>query len=87
MDSRGRGEHDHSAVCENHDSETQKLQARTRPLTAASFLCGFTREQDASWSWGVFTADGDPIKSGVAETWDDAVLSIAENVRLARNER
>ena len=26
------------------------------------FLCGFTREQDASWSWGVFTADGDPIR-------------------------
>jgi hypothetical protein len=51
------------------------------------FLCGYTREPDASWSWGVFRLDGYPVKSGVADTWDDAVLSIAENIHPVSGEQ
>jgi hypothetical protein len=40
----------------------------------------FTKEPDGSFSWGVYSLDGDLLQYGIAETWDDARLAMIENV-------
>jgi hypothetical protein len=40
----------------------------------------FTREPDGSFSYGVYSADGELLQHGVADTWDDARLGMIENL-------
>ncbi len=39
-----------------------------------------TKEPDGSFSWAVMSRDGYQVKSGVADTWDDARLAAIEDL-------
>lgn len=39
---------------------------------------------DGAFSWGVYTREGEPLHSGVAENWDDARLAMIENVGFSQ---
>jgi hypothetical protein len=41
---------------------------------------GFAREPDGSLMWAVFDKDNNPLKSGVADNWDDAKLNAIEDL-------
>jgi hypothetical protein len=41
---------------------------------------GFTREPDGSFSFGVYSLEGELLQHGVADTWDDARLGMIENL-------
>lgn len=45
-----------------------------------NLVVGFTREPDGSFSFGVYSQDGELLQHGIANTWDDARLGMIENL-------
>jgi hypothetical protein len=64
---------------------TPEIEANRQRLTEIAtdfgWNIGFAEEPDGSWFWLVADAKtGEPIKSGTASTWQDALIECVEDL-------